>query len=224
LLTIWGAELEAKDLLSQVKDRREYCEPNGETAGVIDIVVPPMLLPRRRDEPIVWPAGIEPHPDLLAFLAYWQSLVRPDGTLPSRPDISPFELRRMLPGIAMIDVLPSTDPQYPYRYRWRLLGTSHQQHLRVDLTGTYFEDVHTPERLALSHRAFVPVIRERRPGYLRMSSSGFTVTSATTYFERVIAPLAADGAQVNMLIGMWAWLPLGKAHGSPSAGDEDPHL
>jgi hypothetical protein len=27
-----------------------------------------------------------------------------------------------------------------------------------------------------------------------------------------------------MLIGMWAWLPLGKAHGSPSAGDEDPHL
>lgn len=186
----------------------------------MDVVVPPMLLPRGRDEPIAWPPGIEPHPDLLEFLAYWRGLVRPDGSLPARSDISPFELRRLLAGIAMIDVLPSEDPQYPYRYRWRLLGTSHQQHLKVDLTGKYFEDVHIPERLALAHRAFVPIIRERRPGYLRMSSSGFTVTSVINYFERIMAPLSADGTHVNMLIGMWAWLPLDKVHGGQS--DDDP--
>jgi hypothetical protein len=198
--------------------------PKGQAAGMMDVVVPPMLLPRHPDEPIAWPPGIAPHSDLLEFLSYWQSLLRPDGALPSRPDISPFALRRLLTGIAMIDVLPPADAQHPYRYRWRLLGTSHQQHLGVDLTGRYFEEVHIPERLALAHRAFVPIIRERRPGYLRMSSRGFTVTSATNYFERIVAPLSSDGAEVNMLIGMWAWLPLGKAYGSPPAGDGDPDV
>jgi len=191
-------------------------------AEKLDVIVPPMLLPRRRDEAIAWPPGIEPHPDLLEFLAYWQSLVKPDGTLPARADISPFELRRLLAGIAMIDVQPQENPQLPYRYRWRLLGTSHQQHLGVDLTGTYFEDVHVPERLALAHRALLPIIRERRPGYLRMSSTGFTVTSAMHYFERIMAPLVGEDGEVNMLIGMWAWLPIDKA--LPSADDHDPPL
>jgi len=211
-------------LLSQAGNAVDRERPKGLGADGLDVVVPPILLPRHRNEPISWPPGILPHADLLEFLAYWQGLVREDGTLPSRPDISPFALRRLLAGIAMIDVLPPVEASHPYRYRWRLLGTGHQQHLRVDLTGRYFEEVHRPEWLALAHRAFVPVIHERQPGYIRMSTRGVTVTPVVNYFERIVAPLAADGAQVNMLIGMWAWLPLGTIYGDASAGDGDPDV
>jgi hypothetical protein len=178
---------------------------------VIEVLVPPVLLPREPGSATKWPEGITPHRDILAFLQYWQGLVKPEGLLPARADISPHDLRSLLPGIIMMDVLPQDDAQIPWRFRYRLVGTEHRHYLNADLTGYYFEDALSPERLPLANESCFSIVRERRPNYLRMSTRGIGIQQRIAYYERVLAPLASDGVTVNMLIGMWHFLPINAA-------------
>ena len=180
----------------------------------IEVLVAPLPLPLDSSMPIEWPRGISPHADILAFIQYWQRLVKPDGRLPSRADVSPEDLRPLLPGIMMFDVMAQRDPAIPYRFRYRLVGTEHRHYMHTDLTGTYFDDALTPERLRMANESCFWIVRERRPNYLRMSTGGVSRAPRIAYYERVLAPLANDGVTVNMLIGMWHFLPLDAVRGT----------
>jgi len=174
----------------------------------IEVLVAPMPLPSDGSVPIAWPPGIKPHADLLTFLGYWQHRVKPDGRIPSRADIAPDELRSLLPGIIMFDVLHQDDPEFPYRFRYRLVGTEHRRYLNADLTGRTFDEALSPERLRMANESCFWIVRERRPNYLRMSTRGVGTYQRIAFYERILAPLANDGVTVNMLIGMWHFLPL----------------
>ena len=174
----------------------------------IEVLVPPMPLPRERGCSIEWPLGITPHVDLVTFFEYWRSLVGLDGRLPSRADVSPDKLRPLLPGIIIIDVLPQSDVETPYRFRYRLIGTEHRSYLGADLTGRTFDEAFSAERLRMANESCFWIVRERRANYLRMSTRGLATSERVAFYERIMAPLAADGSSVNMLIGMWHFLPL----------------
>ena len=68
--------------------------------------------------------------DILGLLeAYWQSKCD-DGQMPSRRDIDPGEIRRLLAHIALVDVAMAGGG-----FRFRLVGTRVVQQLSYDPTG-----------------------------------------------------------------------------------------
>lgn len=85
------------------------------------------------------------HEDLRAFLAYWQSK-RTDDRLPSRTDIDPIEIPKLLPNILLIDVIGQ--PAYDFHYR--LLGTTIVSVDGIDYKGSLLSEM-VPSTDAFRH-------------------------------------------------------------------------
>lgn len=66
---------------------------------------------------------------LASLQGYW-SAKRAGLALPTRDDIDPSEIRRLLSHLAMVDVLDGGE-----RFRFRLVGTGVVRHLKFDPTG-----------------------------------------------------------------------------------------
>ncbi len=142
--------------------------------------------------------GDGPDGELLgAVYAYWDSKRR-GRAMPSRADIDPLEMKAFLPQLVLLDVEGE-----PPRFRYRLVGTEVTQVRRglgkSDPTGQFVDEVahHQGTSAVLYH--YRRVVAERKPS-----------TDAGTYrptgerpwvrFSRLVLPLSADGAAVNMLL------------------------
>jgi len=71
-------------------------------------------------------------PDLLEMYAYWQHKRGP-RQMPTRADIEPVEIKRLLPGMLLVDVRPS--PDGPHDFVYRLVGTREVEMRGYDPTG-----------------------------------------------------------------------------------------
>jgi hypothetical protein len=133
-------------------------------------------------------------PMLISFYRYWES--RCGGrALPRRADIDPSHIPALLPNVQLIDVLDGGS-----RFRFRLVGTAIVAAFGAELTGRYFDEVMTAQRLAIAVGHYRRVCENMRPIYI---CAAYTTTRyGDIIASRVIAPLSADSVAVNMAIAL----------------------
>jgi len=138
-------------------------------------------------------------PDLRQVYDYW--LVRRGvATMPSRADIDPADLRKVLRNLYLIDV-----ERAPLRFRYRLAGTTLEETLGRRLTGRYLDDgvlgELTPIALSDMTRIATEAAIILRKGALLVSEQPFVS------YERLALPLAERGGEVNMILGavFYSW-------------------
>jgi len=135
------------------------------------------------------------HPEHRELYAYWQSK-RVDGRLPARADIDPIDLRRLLPHLALIDVLrESTDLDF----RYRLTGTEIVERAGRDPTGRTFSDLYTGDYLETAIATYREVVDTAEP---LLSERTYPLVPDREFlrYDRLLLPLAADGRTVDMIM------------------------
>jgi hypothetical protein len=156
---------------------------------------PRRLLALRRNE-----VGMRPdetlsfeRPELRDLLEIWRSK-RQSRPLPSRADLSPFDLKAHLGHLFLLDV-----ERDPLRFRYRLIGTAITRVVDRDATGCYFEDIYSGRLLETAIEVMSWVVRERAP--LRIFSRTGHARNRVYLYDGVLLPLAKDGETVDMILG-----------------------
>ena len=148
------------------------------------------------------------------LLSYWHGM-RVDERLPGRQHLRPEEIRHLLPYIVLYEVVtPANDmganEQPSFRFRTRLIGTHFTELWGREISGLYLDEVADPVDYAAWRPQLVTVVQERRPVFGIAS-----VPSPDRDFIRyahLTLPLAADGENVNMLLGLRINLTVREPH------------
>jgi hypothetical protein len=124
---------------------------------------------------------------------YWLAK-RGQRRMPSRWDIEPTEIPRLLRNLMLIDVFYA-----PLRFRYRLIGTNVVDATGENRTGKCFDSV--------DFFAANPIVREQ---YATVVSTGEPVHSLEPFYrldtrreyevERLLLPLSSDGVAVDMIL------------------------
>lgn len=128
---------------------------------------------------------------------YWYSLSPGSGLLPGRQHVNPAEIIEILGRIALVDV---TFLDGKYEFRYRLWGSILTEIIGQDCTGKSIADLFPPEKLALVQNAFESVVETACPHYWEVAW-GVEERDHVGY-KRLLLPLAEDGENVNMILGM----------------------
>jgi hypothetical protein len=144
------------------------------------------------------------HPKLIRFYDYWRSKVQAKGgKLPSRQDLDPAEIPDLLPVMFLVEVVREDGR---LRYRHRLMGTELIERGGRDPTGTFFEEVFTPEEMARLTAIYDQVVASGTPHLLRADLEGPLLKSLEyVTYQRLLLPLAGDGETVDMLAGIYVF-------------------
>jgi hypothetical protein len=141
-------------------------------------------------------------------LLYWR---RKSGSrpMPSRADLDPIDIPKLLPYVALLDVLA------PGRYRFRLIGTALAQEQGLNATGREVAEILKDEQF----RAHVvglldECVRERRAVYSECVFLSPDNGRVERHTKRVFMPLSQDGKIVNMVFKLQIFL-----HIDPLAGE-----
>lgn len=126
------------------------------------------------------------------LFAYWASL-RKSGRLPGRADIRPEDLKRLLPTVSLIDVLPGGD------YRLRLAGTGLYSVYGREITGRRLEDVYNSQAAEYWRKELDAIVRDGKPGVGVHSMSWRGAGHMSILWLRL--PLASNGKDVDMILG-----------------------
>ncbi len=127
---------------------------------------------------------------------YWLSIRPSAGVLPGRRHLSPLDIPPLLPWVWLTEV------QRPgLRFRYRLIGTVHVEAFGSDTTGRWYDDVHPAFRESTAYLQFVAVAEDRKVAFYRGPPVYVSDASWKT-IERLILPLAQNGRNVDMLLGI----------------------
>ena len=134
------------------------------------------------------------------LFAYWASL-RDGARLPSRRDLSPEAIKRLLPTVSLTDVLYEGD------YRIRLAGTGLHGVYGREITGRRLAEVYAAPAADYWRTELAKVAKGRKPavGVHNMSWRGASHVSIVW----LRLPLAADGENVDMILGYDAIIGVG---------------
>jgi hypothetical protein len=136
-------------------------------------------------------------PRFREFFRYWQSKA-PAGQLPGRAHIDPLEIPRLLPHIALYDVVRSGED---LRFRFRLAGTGVVETLGADNTGKFIDEIMNAEAYKPLREHYGILVRDGTPQYwkrnLPYANRDFLAV------QRLALPLAADGKTVDMVISYY---------------------
>ena len=122
---------------------------------------------------------------------YWDQQRR-GRTMPARRDISPSDVRHLLPYITLIDHVDG-------EFRYRLVGTAVSQELGRDLTGSLVGSYVTPPEYAA---AILGIYEELVAAATPIFTTGEyrAASQAIHTVSRLILPLSNDGTTVNMAL------------------------
>jgi hypothetical protein len=136
-------------------------------------------------------------PRFRELFAYWQNKA-PPGRLPGRAHIDPLEIPRLLPHLALYDVVRAGED---FRFRFRLVGTGAAEALGADNTGKFIDEIMKPEPYTPLHASYATLVREHAPQYwqrnLPFDNRDFLA------IRRLALPLAADGQNVDMVMSYY---------------------
>lgn len=153
------------------------------------------------------------------LLAYWESKRR-GGKLPSRRDVDPLDLPvGLLPQILLFDVLREAGR---LRFRFRVAGTAFAQLAGRDVTGLCYDELGPAERTAPVINLLTLACQQARPSLL--VSRVTARQDAHEDISRLALPLAADGATVDMVLGVWGRQPLAERDSAARSGAETPQM
>lgn len=124
--------------------------------------------------------------------AYWLSKKSEDG-LPGRRDIDPLDIPRLMPYVALVDILRD-----PLDYRYRLTGTKFVEMIGHNRTGMRAREIFTGPLLEATVALIGRLIESRAP--LAFEGRLFWIDKAYYRFQTLILPLATDGKTVDMAI------------------------
>jgi len=130
------------------------------------------------------------------MFAYWASLRR-GASLPSRVDLHPSGIKKMLPTVSLIDVKRDLDGAIDYRLR--LAGTGLYTVYGREITGRTLEDVYASSAVEYWRRELDKVVIERRPGVGVHSLAWKGSPHMSILWLRL--PLASNGKDVDMILG-----------------------
>ena len=113
--------------------------------------------------------------------------------MPSRGDIDPAELKRYLPRITLVDVVPDAR-----HLVYRLTGTREVEQRGTDPTGKPVKDAYFGPSSDEVMRRYDYVIQHRAPYYFR---GGFDMGEKFVDREEILfLPLSENGDDVNMIM------------------------
>ena len=153
--------------------------------------------------------------DLLEMYAYWQRK-RGARAMPARADLEPAEIKRLLPGMLLVDVRPSEDGALAFVYR--LVGTREVDMRGHDPTGKPVAEAYYGKSAELVTACYRRVVESGQPfldeDCFHLPGQEWS-PSASIYL-----PLSSDGAQVNMVLvySSFRWIAGGWQPDSPPAG------
>jgi len=136
------------------------------------------------------------HSKIRTLHAYWQSLRPAPDLLPARGAIDPIGIAKLLPNIFLLDASPP-----PLRLRYRLVGSKLVQAGGRELTGRMMEDAHPNLLIAEPYADYPACARDARIGW-RRGPTVFDWERQHVQIERVLLPLAADGRNVDVILGL----------------------
>ncbi|HXP32117.1 MAG TPA: hypothetical protein VN832_13570 [Stellaceae bacterium] len=133
---------------------------------------------------------------ITALHRYWRSIAPHPGDLPSRQHFDPMMVPRLLPWLWLIDVIHD-----PLRFKYRLIGTVHVEAAGWNGTGLWLDQAHPKFVDSIAFPQFCAVANE---GVLAFYSGPPTYVIKKDYIkiERLIMPLARNGRDVDMLLGV----------------------
>ena len=153
----------------------------------------PLLSPDRDGSDTRALAGAPP--DLLDMYAYWQRK-RGERPMPARADIEPAEIKRLLPGMLLVDVRPAPDGTQDFIYR--LVGTREVDMRGNDPTGKRVIDAYYGKSADDVTGCYRRVTESRQPflddDCYHLPGQEWS-PSASIYL-----PLSSDGSQVDMVL------------------------
>ncbi len=141
------------------------------------------------------PAAARAHEELFA---YWASL-KGGARLPSRRDVDPAGIKRLLPTISLIDVLADTPKRGLIDYRVRLAGTGLYGVYGREITGRRLGEVYSGPAADYWRGELGKVVAEARPAVGVHSLAWRGAAHQSLLWLRL--PLATDGERVDMILG-----------------------
>ncbi len=142
------------------------------------------------------PAGAA-DPRFREIFAYWRNKA-PPGLLPGRQHINPLDIPRLLPLVALYDVVRDDSN---LRFRTRLSGTGVVAAFGSDFTGRFLDEITPPAVYGEFHTAYSSVAETGRPHYWERPVP-FAVRDFMA-IQRLALPLAADGISVDIIIAYY---------------------
>ena len=132
---------------------------------------------------------------LAGLYRYWDER-RGGREMPSRADIEPTDIPRLLPILILVDVEPDGG------LRYRLIGTEFVTVAGRDVTGRSYAEVFPPG----PYRDYIfalydELILRRLPIYTE-GVSPIAGSSRRRYTRRLMLPLSADGVRIDMVLGV----------------------
>lgn len=143
-------------------------------------------------------AAASSDPRFREIFDYWLAKAPPDR-LPGRQHLDPGELRHLLPGVVLYDVVRT--PQ-GLRFRWRLVGTAVVEAVGSDHTGKFLDEVILePDRRRALHAGLSAAVQTRQPQFWRtpLSFPGRDFV----WLERLALPLASDGEAIDVVLAYY---------------------
>lgn len=127
---------------------------------------------------------------------YWRSLAPGEGLLPGRQHFDPLHIPTLLPWVWLIDI-----HRAPLRFKFRLIGTEHARLSGRDVTGKWMDEVHGDATKVETWPQFVAAAERAEIGY-RRGPRLFPEQGEFTEMERLLLPMARNGREVDMLLGI----------------------
>jgi hypothetical protein len=131
-----------------------------------------------------------------ALYRYWLSIRPPPGRLPGRKLFSPTAIPQLLRLIWLADV-----QRKPLRFKYRLVGTEHVEAAKLDPTGRWYDEVHPRFAQSSAYPQFVAAAERAEIAFYR-GPPVYVMDAKFRTIERLILPMAQDGSEVDMLLGI----------------------
>ncbi len=129
------------------------------------------------------------HPDLRFLLEHYVSLPRPQG-LPLWDEQVPFDLRRMLPNLHVLDFIAEN------RMRFRIFGTAVAQYYGNDYTGQAIAD-NAPSVSVVFHALAIVTSQQRTTLYTQHAPPD---NSRVFDCQRLFLPFCNESGEVHRLL------------------------
>ena len=132
------------------------------------------------------------------LFAYWASL-KSGAQLPSRCDLDPGDIKRLLPTISLIYVIRRPDDAEPIDFRIRLAGTGLYGVYGREITGKRLNEIYNTAAADYWRAELNKLVAERKPAVGAHSLAWRGAAHLSILWLRL--PLAADGERVDMILG-----------------------
>lgn len=130
-------------------------------------------------------------PEFLQAIVYWHTR-RGQKLMPSRADISPVDIGKILSKVMLVDVLPG-----PPHFRYRIFGTSIADWIHFDATGQTLDAIEPENYRRMLFATYMECVGARAPIAHRVL---WDTRDVAHRYKRLMMPLSTDTRNVDMLL------------------------